>query len=296
MTSPSPARPERLGSGGEYLVRLDSFQGPLDLLLFLIKRAEVDVHDIPIHEITDQYLEYLGQIHRIDMETAGEFLVMAATLVEIKARSLAPASAEEGAGGEGGVFDRLAGADPRLDLVKQLLAYQRFRSAAEALDSLREEHGRRTPVRAGVEDRPSDIDAAREAAEEEGGLEIEDAHVLDLFEAFRRIIAAVDLDRIGDHRVEMDETPIALHQADLLDRLERAPQRRLTLQEAFAGRTRMEMIGLFLATLELARSQRVAIRQEHLDGPVELEFLPAPREGAAQPPETMPANAPSEAE
>jgi segregation and condensation protein A len=258
---------------GEYLVRLEQFQGPLDLLLFLIRRAEVDIHDIPIHEITEQYLEHLGELHRIDMETAGEFLVLAATLVEIKAKSLTPR--EEGADGSDAA-EALAGldrADPRLDLVRQLLAYQRFRDASEALDSLRQEHARRNEVRIGV-DEPTP-EAATEEAEPE--LELEDAHVLDLLEAFERIIAAVDLDRLGDHRVEMDETPLALHQADLLDRLERAPGRRLSLQEAFAGRRRLEMIGLFLATLELARSQRVAIRQAEGEAglvcPIELELV-----------------------
>lgn len=268
------ARTARSASdAGEYLVRLDQFQGPLDLLLFLIRRAEVDIHDIPIHLITEQYLEHLGQLHRIDMETAGEFLVLAATLVEIKAKSLAPR--EEGEEGE--AAEALAGldrADPRLDLVRQLLAYQRFRDASEALESLRQEHARRQEIRVGS-DEPEP--AAGDEAEDGGAIELEDAHVLDLLEAFERIIAAVDLDRLGDHRVEMDETPLALHQADLLDRLERAPARRLSLQEAFAGRRRLEMIGLFLAALELARNQRIAIRQAEGDAalvqPIEIELV-----------------------
>jgi segregation and condensation protein A len=266
--------------GGEYLVRLEQFQGPLDLLLFLIRRAEVDIHDIPIHEITQQYLEHLGELHRIDMETAGEFLVLAATLVEIKAKSLTPR--EEGSDGSDAA-EALAGldrADPRLDLVRQLLAYQRFRDASEALESLRQEHARRHEVRVGV-DEPAQPTPEED---EESSIELEDAHVLDLLEAFERIIAAVDLDRLGDHRVEMDETPLALHQADLIDRLERAPGRRLSLQEAFAGRRRLEMIGLFLATLELARSQRLAIRQAEgeagLVAPIEIELL-EPTEAAA---------------
>lgn len=270
---PAPAATrDPILEGGEYLVRLESFQGPLDLLLFLIKRAEVDVHDIPIQRIADQYLDYLGQLHRIDIETAGEFLVMAATLVEIKARSLAPASAEEGGDGERGILDRLGDGDPRLDLVRQLLAYQQFRTSAEALGERLEEHSRRHPVRLAVEESSADP----EPAAEEEGVELEDAHVLDLLESFRRIIAAVDLDRLGDHRVEVDETPQALHQADLLDRLERAPQRRISLQDAFAGLRRIEMIGLFLAMLELARSERIAIRQERLDGPVEIEAVEPP--------------------
>lgn len=264
-----------LDEQGDYLVRLEQFQGPLDLLLFLIRRAEVDIHDIPIGVITEQYLAHLGELHRIDMETAGEFLVMAATLVEIKARALAPR--EEDAGEESGsaLLTDLERSDPRLDLVRQLLAYQRFRDASEALQSLRDEHSRRHPVRL-VED----AEEVPEPEDDEQSLEIEDAHVLDLLEAFERIIAAVDLDRLGDHRVEMDETPLALHQADLLDRLERAPGRRLPLQEIFAGRRRLEMIGLFLAALELARSQRLAIRQAEGDAalvaPIELEWLEPP--------------------
>ena len=77
-------------SQNDWLVRLPVFQGPLDLLLFLVRRAEVDIHDIPIHTLTDQYLEYCRHLSRIDIDVAGEFLVMAATLVEIKSRSLAP--------------------------------------------------------------------------------------------------------------------------------------------------------------------------------------------------------------
>ncbi|MGA1017854.1 MAG: segregation and condensation protein A [Phycisphaerales bacterium] len=263
----------------EYLVRLDRFQGPLDLLLFLIRRAEVDIHDIPIHEITEQYLAHLGDLHRIDMETAGEFLVLAATLVEITAKALAPRPEIEGDEGAD-EFSGLAEADPRLDLVKQLLDYQRFRDASEALDTLRNEHARRHLVRALPESRERE-DAEEEELEE--ALELEDTHVLDLLEAFERIISAVDLDRLGDHRVEMDETPQALHQADLADRLARAPERRMPLAEAIAARTRMEMIGLFLAVLELARSQRVGIRQDESGGGVELEWIGEKEEGASTP-------------
>lgn len=278
----APDRPvaRRIVSGGdgEYVVRLDRFQGPLDLLLFLIKRAEVDIHDIPIHQITEQYLEHLGDLHRVDIETAGDFLVMAATLVEIKAKAIAPRGEDSGEDAE--PLAGLADADPRLDLVRQLLAYQRFRDASEALESLREEHARRHVVRL---ERDGGEESETKEAEDGAELELEDAHVLDLLEAFEKIIAAVDVGRLGDHRVEIDDTPIALHQADLIDRLERAPNRRLTLQEAFAGRHRLEMIGLFLATLELARSQRIAIRQDAIEAPIEIEWL-----GDAAPPAVAP--------
>ncbi|MHC4832321.1 MAG: segregation and condensation protein A [Planctomycetota bacterium] len=287
MDASSTDRPGTSPAREEYLVRLDRFQGPLDLLLFLIRRAEVDIHDIPIHEITEQYLAHLGDLHRIDMETAGEFLVLAATLVEIKAKSLAPRPETE-AEGETDEFAGLAEADPRLDLVRQLLDYQRFRDASEALDSLRNEHARRHLVRARPESRTSEEEIEED---EEAPLELDDAHVIDLLEAFERIISAVDLDRLGDHRVEMDETPQALHQADLADRLERAPHHRLPLAEAIFARTRMEMIGLFLAVLELARGQRIAIRQEDGEGGVELEWVAEVRSDSEG--DTGPASSPS---
>ena len=105
-------------SQNDWLVRLPVFQGPLDLLLFLVRRAELDIHDIPIHTLTDEYLEYVRHLSRVDIDLADEFLVMAATLVEIKSRSLAPAQvADEG--------DPAAPAAPvedqRAELIRQLL-------------------------------------------------------------------------------------------------------------------------------------------------------------------------------
>jgi segregation and condensation protein A len=237
----------------DYEVRLSSFQGPLDLLLFLVRRAEVDIRDIPIHTIAEQYFAFLKQIDRIDVDLAGEFLVMAATLVEIKSRTLAPRQAGADAGDT--PTDGLDAADPRFELVRQLLSYQRYRTAAESLDALRHESARRWPAGGHGGDAPDDADA-------EESIEIEDAHILDLVEAFERIIAAVDLTRLGDHRVEYDDTPISLHQADIVDRLGRA--------------TRREMIGLFLALLELARNQQVEIRQDDPDASVEIALREIP--------------------
>jgi segregation and condensation protein A len=243
-------------------VRLSSFQGPLDLLLYLVRRAEVDIADIPIALITEQYFDLLKQIHRVDVELAGEFLVMAATLVEIKSRTLAPASAT---GESVGNDPRSETIDPRSDLVRQLLAYQRFRTAAGTLERLRDESARRfTAGSHGGED-PS--------APEDFAVEIDDAHVLDLIEAFERIMQSVDVSRLGDHRVEYDDTPISLHQADLIDRLARSTRRRLSMRGIFEGRSRGEMIGLFLALLELARQQQVTVRQDSGDDEIEIELL-----------------------
>ena len=256
---PPPATPFQ----DEYQVAIDNFQGPLDLLLYLIRRAEVDVHDIPIAKVTDQYMAFLSQIERIDVDTAGEFLVMAATLIEIKSRVLMPVDkSEAGQAGEGDAPDSMQASDPRYDLVQQLLAYQKFRLVADELEQRRAEFASRFAARPA---RGQRIEAAEPVE-----LELEDAHALDLSEAYERIIAAIDLNRLGDHTVEIDDTPIALHQEDLLDRLQRSRDRHLRLQDAFSGQGPSQRIGLFLATLELTRLRRISVQQDDVQADIVL--------------------------
>ena len=259
----------------DWLVRLPVFQGPLDLLLFLVRRAEVDIHDIEIHTLTDQYLAYVRHISKVDIDVAGEFLVMAATLVEIKSRSLTPVAATEE--GEGGA-PAAPGEDPKAELIRQLLAYQKFRTAADVLDARRREYSDRAAARV----RPGTHDAgpARDGVgEHDSGdpehvdYELEDLHLGDLFAAFERIAASIDLTRVGDHMVEYDDTPISLHQEDLVDRLSRVDSHQLRLTSVFEGRTHSERIGLFLAVLELVRQGRVRVRQDELDDPIELNLI-----------------------
>lgn len=259
----------------DYTVQLDAFHGPLDLLMHLIKRAEVDIIDIPIAAITDQYIAHLKGLDRIDIETAGEFLVMAAMLMEIKSRMLMPPaerSAASDAAGEAEAISGLDASDPRYELVKQLLAYKKFRDAAENLAERREEWLQRSPLARialaiakpqGAEEAPDD--------HEPPPTDLEDIGVWDLFEVFQRITEAVDFGRLGDHKVEYDDTPIVLHEADLLDQLSRAAGGRLSLRAACAGRTRGEMIGLFLATLELVRQHKVRVIQDRVHDDILLE-------------------------
>jgi segregation and condensation protein A len=262
----------------EYKVELDAFEGPLDLLLYLIRRAEVDIHDIPVAEITRQYMGYLRQVHTIDIDVAGEFLVMAATLTEIKARMLAPAPQREGddPGAPGAAPDSPASEliDPRAELVRQLLEYKRFRDAADALGRRRDDWDRRfAATRAGL-DKESLADAARRLAD----VDIEDVTLSDLAGAFAKILATVDFTRLGEHRVVVDETPIEVHAEDLVARLrelggvggtgaagepaEGAETAPVDFIEIFRGRGRSEMIGLFLALLELVRRRRVSVQQD----------------------------------
>jgi len=246
----------------DYTIHLDSFEGPLDLLLHLIHRAEVDIQDIPIAQITDQYLLVLRQVDAVDVELAGDFLVMAATLMELKSRTLAPVEPEEGEG-EDSVGDAFT--DPRQDLVQQLLAYQRIRSATEELDDRRLAHERRSRVRI----RPSE-EAIR--VDDNDGLDLEDVHVMDLADAYSDIASAIDFDRLGDHHVALDEVPIELYQQDLLDRLQRRSGSSLTLQDTFAGRSPSQRLGLFLGLLELVRTHRISCQQEDWGKPILLEL------------------------
>lgn len=255
-----------------YRVRLDAFEGPLDLLLFLIRRAEVDVTDIPIAEITDQYMAQLEQIERIDIELAGEFLVMAATLMEIKSRMINPPERGESGVDEGAEPDRDA-PDPRAELVRQLLDYKKYRDAADELDHRRLEWSQRAPVAPAA----SDEQLVRQAAEELGEIDMEDLDLSDLLAAFQEIVASVNFDRLGEHEVVADDTPIELHAEDLLDRIARdgvvrdnTP--RLSLRSVMAGRSKPEMIGLFLAMLTLIRDQRIAVRQSESGADIELEL------------------------
>ena len=258
----------------DYQVTLEAFHGPLDLLLFLIRRAEVDVQDISIAQITDQYLAFLKQIDDIDIDLAGEFLVMAATLIEIKSRAIAPI--EKAAEGEGeattGITGDAEAADPRFELIQQLLAYQRYRIAADELEKRRVAFLNRFPIRPRRTEPEKTMAELAAAAEAETApaveLELEDAHVLDLSEAYARIMESIDFTRLGEHRIEVDDTPIALHQEDLLDRLTRAHERQITLQEAFEGKSRGQRIGLFLAMLELTRIRRITVRQDEIINPI----------------------------
>lgn len=267
----------------DYRVQLDAFEGPLDLLLFLIKRDEIDIHDIPVARITDQYLAFLEHIDRVDIDAAGEFLVTAATLLEIKSRMLAPRP--EGAAaphqGDGG-----AGEDPRVELVRQLLAYKAYRDAATALEQRADEWRLRSPAAAVRVSEASDDDVSEVDADGDPldalddlapvDLMLEDLSLVDLVEAFRRVAETVNFERIGTHNVTYDDTPIELHAQDILDRITREGQsaaegqsREIEFTTIFTGRTRGEMVGLFLALLDLCRRRQVAFRHDD-DGLIQV--------------------------
>jgi len=245
-------------AGVDHRVRLDAFEGPLDLLLYLIRRHEVDIHDIPISPIAEQYIDHVGDVEKVDIELAGEFLVMAATLMEIKSRVIAAESEPDEPANEDEDPRRKKDdeSDPRAELVKQLLEYRAYREAADELDRRRDEWAKRFAARpAGVS--ADELRAAMEADE----IELEDLSLTDLAEAFSKIASSVNMDRLGEHEVVSDDTPIELHRADLLDRIRRGGDGPMTLRRAFEGQRRSTMIGLFLALLDLVRQHKVTFRQ-----------------------------------
>jgi len=247
----------------DYRVELDVYHGPLDLLLYLIKRDEIDIHDIPIAPITEQYLTYLRTIRKLDINLAGEFLVMAATLMEIKSAMMMPR--DQGGEGDGEALDLPAGedpTDPRYELIQQLLAYKRFKDAAGQLDQRREAFAARFARAPAPGNRPTDDDKQVQ-------LELDDVSLWDLVEAFGRMMDQVGIAQ-QQHEVTVDDTPIELHAADLVDRLERDGP--MTLQQAFEGRRHGEMVGLFLATLELVRQRKLRVRQDKIAGEITLEL------------------------
>lgn len=234
-------------SAGAYRVRLDLFEGPLDLLLHLIKKNEVDVIDIPVAAITEQYLAYLELLRELSLDIAGEYLVMAATLTLLKSRLLLP----------GPEPDDEEEADPRADLVRQLLEYQRYREAAAALVErplLRRDVFTRAASADGVAPDPQATPVVRVTPWE-------------LMEAFRAVLQRARPDPV--HHVEAETVSLRDRIGALLRTLGVA--RSVTFDSLFGDApTRGFVIVTFLAVLELAKLRAIEVVQEDLLGPILL--------------------------
>jgi len=253
---------------GEYRVELDVYNGPMDLLLYLLKRDELDIYDIPIARITESYMHYLGMLKQLtkeeglDINVAGDFLVMAATLMEIKSATLLPKPPPE-PGKENSAAQDLA--DPRYELVQKLLEYKRFKDQAAMLERQQQQHEARFPrVPARLEGE----------ADEPPPVDLDEVQIWDLLSAFSRLMKEVGRTS-RFHEVTYDDTPIDLHAADIEDRLNR--EGRLRLSALVVGRkNRSEMIGVFLALLELIREKKILVEQTEPLGDVDI--VPAPEE------------------
>ena len=227
----------------DYRVNLDIFAGPLDLLLYLVRKEEVDIYDIPLAKITNQYIGYIELLKSLDIDLAGDFLVMAATLMQIKSAMLLPKADPEQL-----QDDDLS--DPRRELIRQLLEYKKFKDAANLLNAAAEEQKERFH-------RPGTIvEQLKPDAEPE--IDIEQVSIWDLLEAFDLVCKATgtvkDMSRI------LDDTPIDLYQIEILHRLQ--TEGAMTFDRIFESKTnRVVMVGLFLALLELIREKLAWVEQ-----------------------------------
>lgn len=238
--------------------RLKSFEGPLDLLLHLIEANEIDIYDIPISEITDQYLAYLDQMDRIELDSASEFLVMAATLLEIKSKMLLPPPPVQEPEPDD-VFEE--GPDPRAELVRQLLEYRKYKRAAEVLKALED---RRALV---CSREPADLSAFLSQEPDEPLRPAADP--VHLWAAFRRVMRNLAARR-AVATVRRDDIPVRKRMWDIL-RLLREHGRRLLFSRLLGDRpSRMEVVATFLAVLELAKRKAVGCSQERLFGEIVL--------------------------
>ena len=223
----------------DYRVNLDIFAGPLDLLLYLVRKEEVDIYDIPIAKITDQYIRYIEMLKSLDIDLAGDFLVMAATLMHIKSAMLLPKTEPDQIGA-----DDLA--DPRTELIRQLLEYKKYKDAANLLNDAADKHKERFP-------RPDSIIESLNP-DTEPQIDIDHVSVWDLLEAFASLMQATGAARAIRHI--KDDTPIDLYQIEILHRLQ--TEGPMSFERIFESKpNRVVMIGLFLALLELVREKLV---------------------------------------
>ncbi|MFN8627597.1 MAG: segregation/condensation protein A [Candidatus Binatia bacterium] len=237
-----------------YRVRLPAFEGPLDLLLHLIKKNEVEIVDIPVANVTEQYLAYLEMMRELNLDIAGEFLVMAATLTLIKSRMLLPPSEED---------DDEHEADPRADLVRQLLEYQRYREAALDLSERPLLH-RDVFVRAPA----MDVDGA------DGQVELPPLKVTawELLDAFRAVLKRARPESV--HEVVTERISLRDRVRTLLHALSVA--RSLDFDSLFdEDATRIEIVVTFLALLELMKMGAARAAQEHRYGRIAIELAVA---------------------
>jgi segregation and condensation protein A len=216
-------------------------------LLHLIKKNEVSITDIPIALITEQYLATMELMQTLDLDLAGEFLVMAATLIHIKSRMLLPAGEEEA--------EEEEGVDPRAELVRRLLDYQRYKEAAAELEQ-REVLTRDVFVRASA------------PTEEAGPREFREVSVFELLGALKRVIDRLPKDVV--HEVTLEKVSVREKMTLLLDKLR--DQSRVVFESLFAGvKSRIEIVVTFLAMLELVKVRAIRIYQDDMAGPIVIE-------------------------
>jgi segregation and condensation protein A len=226
---------------GDYVISLPAFEGPLDLLLHLIQKHELDIFDIPVSFVTEKYLAYINMMQELSIDVASEYLVMAATLAHIKSKSLLPSDAttdEEGLGDE-------EEGDPREELIRRLLEYQKYKQAAADLNE-RGTLGRDVFLR------------GSKAPEAEGPAPLAPVELWTLLDAFGKVLARAKVDL--QHEVSFDRVSITDRITQLMEKL--AGKASCRFEDLFDGqRSKFELIVTFLALLEMTRLRMTRLYQ-----------------------------------
>ncbi len=230
-----------------YTVKLEIFEGPLDLLLHLIRRNQVDIYDIPIATITDQYLDYLKMMRTLNLDVAGEFLLMAATLLQIKSKTLLPLPPEGEDEGE----------DPRAELVNRLLEYQKYKEAAARL------HER------DMLDRDIFVQENQAAGSEDRGLV--EVGVFELIEALKDVLNRAAIEAAYD--ITLDRITIEERIAQILERVKVEKSGLLFSSFFYGASSKEDIIVTFLALLELIKMRMIKVYQRTPFGPIEIFAL-----------------------
>jgi segregation and condensation protein A len=226
----------------DYRIKLPAFEGPLDLLLFLIRKSELDIYDIPIEAVTRQYIDVLHSMQQLDLEIAGEFFVMAASLMEIKSRMLLPK-------GHAAVADDSDddAMDPRWELVHQLLQYKKFKEAASGLAALAQFEQDKLPRRI----------VEQSVAEDERPLKPVDR--IELWNAFNIVLRRL-AEKLVVGEIRDEQVTVADQMESLLQRLQTTKS--FIFSDLFPNRTTLRvLVATFLAVLELTRLRKLTIRQ-----------------------------------
>ncbi len=238
-----------------FRVELDMFRGPLDLMLYLVRKHELDVTDIPIAAITDQYLQHIAVLEQIDVNAVGDFLDMASILIEIKSRMVLPGEEEVDAELE----------DPRQELVRRLLAYKQYRDAASMLEERGREWRERFPRMA------TDLPARPRSLDEQP---IQEVELWDLVSAFGRVLKERH-GGAGPESIRYDETPIHIYMQRIDARVR--SDGRVAFTTLFEDEVhKSTLVGMFLAVLELVRHHHALAAQAELFGEIWLEPGEAP--------------------
>jgi segregation and condensation protein A len=248
-----------------YNVKIDAFEGPLDLLLHLINRLEIDIYDIPVAQITEQYLIYIKTMSELKLDIASEFLVMAATLLAIKSKMLLPKHEEE--------LDDLDSEisyeeDPRDELVERLIEYRKYKEAAHDLKSLEEERGLIYTKP------PSDLsDLAKEKQPERTELNVT---LYDMLAAFQKLLRRKKLQRPMATKITRQEISIETRMTEIMNELRHLKGRR-NFNDLFPFAAKDHIVVTFLAVLELIKRNEIDVEQHENFGDI---FVHAVQEGA----------------